>query len=104
MENLEIDGFEWDGGNFEKNLKKHGVTVQEIEEVFLNHPLMLFSDSKHSATEARYIAFGRTSRDRFLTLAFTFREKGKLKFLRPISAHPMHRKEKQIYEEALTQT
>lgn len=102
MEHLDIDGFEWDGGNFEKNLKKHKVNHQEIEEVFFNQPLMLFSDFKHSNLEERFIAFGSTTQKRFLTIAFTLRETSGMKLLRPISARPMHKKERQIYEEALT--
>ncbi len=103
MENLEIDGFEWDKGNFDKNLKKHGVTTQEIEEVFFNSPL-LFSDAKHSNTEKRYIAFGKTNTGRLITIAFTLREKHGLKLLRPISARTMHQKERNLYEETITQT
>jgi len=101
MDNLAIDGFEWDAGNFEKNLRKHAVSFREIEEVFFNHPLMLFSDSKHSDAERRYIAFGRTHENRLLTLAFTLRERRGLKLLRPISARAMSRKERKVYEEAL---
>ncbi|QQR81291.1 MAG: BrnT family toxin [Deltaproteobacteria bacterium] len=102
-QNLEIDGFEWDVGNFEKNLKKHGVSIQEIEEVFLNAPLMIFSDAKHSADEERFIAFGATQEKRSLTIAFTMRSKDGLALVRPISARPMHRKERKIYEEAIAE-
>ena len=27
-------GFEWDGGNIDKNYKKHGITAKEAETVF----------------------------------------------------------------------
>lgn len=100
---LEIDGFEWDKGNSEKNFLKHGVTIQEAEEVFLNQPLMMFPDPKHSKVEERRVAFGRTFGGRLLTIAFTLRMKGEQTFIRPISARPVHRKEKQIYEEATTE-
>lgn len=33
--------FEWDAGNHDKNAVKHGVTIQEAEEAFLDgHRLM----------------------------------------------------------------
>lgn len=103
-ESVEIDGFEWDRGNSEKSRKKHGVNDHEIEEVFLNQPLMVFDDSKHSQSEERLIAFGHTNEGRYLTVAYTLRKKEEKILLRPISGRPMHRKEKIIYEEAVSQT
>ncbi|HUB93807.1 MAG TPA: hypothetical protein VMB52_04865 [Verrucomicrobiae bacterium] len=31
--------FQWDFGNIDKNIKKHNVTVQETEELFVSEPL-----------------------------------------------------------------
>ena len=42
--------FEWNKGNVDKNLKKHGVKNEEAEEVFLNDPL-IYEDLKHSELE-----------------------------------------------------
>ena len=99
---FEIDGFEWDVGNSEKNLQKHSVAIQEVEEAFFNEPLMVFPDLKHSNQEERRIAFGKTNEGRFLTIAFTLRQRDGQILLRTISARPMHKKEKKIYEEAIT--
>lgn len=98
MDLSRILGFEWDDGNTRKN-EKHGVTQPEIQQIFFRRPLVLSDDLKHSSTEPRYHALGRTEDDRWLHVTFTLRERGTL--IRPISARPMHRKERPIYEEAL---
>ena len=90
------EGFQWDRGNARKN-EKHGVTQQEAEQVFLNQPLMLLEDLKHSGAESRFHALGQTDEGRLLHVTFTTRESGRL--IRVISARPMHRKEKSIYGE-----
>lgn len=93
-----ILGFDWDDGNARKN-EKHGVAQAEVQEIFFRRPLLLSIDPEHSATEQRYHALGRTDEERWLHVTFTLREWGTL--IRPISARPMHRKERPIYEEAL---
>jgi uncharacterized protein len=93
-----IVGFDWDEGNARKN-EKHGVTQSEIEQVFFRQPLIVSGDQKHSSMEQRHHSLGRTERDRYLHVTFTLRERGTL--IRPISARPMHRKERAIYEKAL---
>jgi uncharacterized DUF497 family protein len=91
-------GFDWDNGNDRKN-EKHGVSKPEVEQVFLNAPLVLVEDGKHSKTERRVHAFGRTDMDRWLHVTFTERERGSL--VRPISARPMSRKERAAYEQVI---
>jgi uncharacterized DUF497 family protein len=91
-------GFEWDEGNARKN-EKHGVTKPEVEQVFLNAPLLVADDLKHSQQEPRFRALGRTDADRWLHVTFTERGKGML--IRPISARAMSRKERTVYEQAV---
>lgn len=93
-----VTGFDWDEGNARKN-ERHGVTQAEIEQAFVNAPLVLAPDSKHSTAEARHHALGRTDADRWLHVTFTLRKKGTL--IRPISARDMHRKERPLYEQAI---
>lgn len=96
MEPLEkITGFEWDKGNEQKNAK-HGVTPAEAEQVFLNEPLIVLDDLKHSDSEQRFHALGQTSEGRLLHITFTIRTSK----IRIISARDMHRKERIIYEQA----
>ena len=97
----QIEGFEWDAGNRGKNLK-HGVADSEAEQVFLGEPLYLLEDPRHSATEVRYHALGRTGDGRLLHVTFTLRHDGRR--LRVISARDMHRKERAVYEHKAKET
>jgi uncharacterized DUF497 family protein len=91
-------GFDWDEGNARKK-EKHGVTKPEVEQVFLNAPLLLADDPKHSQQEPRFHALGRTDLDRWLHVTFTERGMGAL--IHPISARDMSRKERAVYEQAI---
>ena len=92
-----IVGFDWDDGNRAKNAK-HAVTPVEAEQAFLNAPLLVTPDEPHSTAEPRYRALGTTLTGRRLTIIFTLRAGGTL--IRVISARDMHRKERNIYENA----
>ena len=91
---LECTGIDWDEGNADKNWERHGVADFECEEIFLNQPLIVRHDPKHSQHEARFYALGRTDENRPLFVAFTVRRK----LIRVISARAMTRKERRIYE------
>ena len=89
-----ITGFDWDAGNQMKGVEKHAVSCDEAEQVFLNAPLKVLADPRHSTTEPRIHAFGKTDEGRFLTVSFTIRGSR----IRIILARPMNRKEKKVYE------
>jgi|ERR1017187_6886605 uncharacterized DUF497 family protein len=89
---LEFEGFDWDAGNVTKN-RKHGVEPEEAEAVFFNEPLLVLPDAKHSKSEARWLALGRTA-EKYLLVVFTVRRK----LIRVISARVMNKKEKAVYE------
>lgn len=89
-----IEGFDWDEGNARKNWERHGVVWSECEEVFLNVPILVYEDKKHSIQETRYRLLGRTNEERKLFLVFTMRKNK----IRIISARPMNKKERKIYE------
>jgi uncharacterized DUF497 family protein len=91
----DLEGFDWDKGNADKNRLKHDVTDGECEEVFFNSPLLLADDPTHSAIERRFAAFGVTNAGRRLTVVFTIRKR----LIRIISARDMNRKEREFYEE-----
>lgn len=91
----QIEGFDWDKGNVEKNWKSHRVSFYECEEIFLRAPIVV-PDIKHSAAEKRYFALGRTVRDRSLTVVFTIRQNK----IRVVSARAMSKKEKIFYEDS----
>ena len=91
-------GFDWDEGNARKN-EKHGVSKSEVEQVFLNKPLLMADDLKHSQRERRFHALGRSDQDRRLHVTYTVR--GGETLIRPISARAMSRKERAVYEQAV---
>ena len=92
-----ITGFEWDEGNARKN-DKHDVSMAESEQIFFNDPLLIIADTKHSQAEERFHALGKTDEGRTIHITFILRS-GNSK-IRVISARDMHKKERQIYEQA----
>jgi uncharacterized protein len=90
-----IEGFDWDRGNSRKSADKHSVTQTEAEQVFLNEPLLVIEDTRHSAREVRFHALGRTDLGRPLHVTFTLRRDETL--IRVISARTMHRRERLRY-------
>jgi uncharacterized protein len=91
-----VEGFQWDAGNTEKNVLGHGVSQGEAEEMFFIAPLVLLEDEKHSAAERRFLIFGPTGSGRLLTAAFTVRRK----LIRIISVRDMSRLERRRYVQA----
>jgi uncharacterized DUF497 family protein len=95
--NLSVAGFDWDEGNRAK-CQKHGVSVAEVEGLF-SRPLLIIPDAAHSRSEERLRAIAKTAGGRHVFLVFTVRERDSKRFIRPVSARYMHRKEIRHYEE-----
>jgi uncharacterized DUF497 family protein len=87
-------GFQWDKGNIDKSYKKHKISPNESEEVFLDENLKVIKDFKHSQKEERFIALGKTFSGKKLFVVFTVRGDK----IRIISARPMNKKERKYYE------
>lgn len=94
----QVTGFRWDFGNSFKNYEKHDVSLGEAEQIFFNAPLLIVGDASHSLFEQRFHALGKTDEGRRLHLTYTLRLNGTL--VRVISARPMHRKERILYDHA----
>jgi uncharacterized DUF497 family protein len=86
--------FEWDAGNQNKSRIKHGIHFTEAEEAFVNIPLIVLDDVKHSDAEQRYIALGKTNEGKRIFISFTYRNTK----IRVISARNMNKKERGFYE------
>lgn len=93
---VNLEGFEWDEGNQDKNWQEHKVNNKESEEVFFNKPLIINFDKKHSKKEKRFQVLGKTNQERKLFISFTLRNKK----IRIISARDQSKKERKIYEKA----
>jgi uncharacterized protein len=94
---MEFSGFDWDGANRTK-CQKHGVTIAAIESLFLRG-VMILPDTGHSQKELRYRAIGYTGQERAVFVVFTMRRRAGERFIRPISARYMHKKEADHYAE-----
>lgn len=88
----QIEGFDWDRANVQKNWQRHRVAFYECEEAFFHEPAISLNLT-HSAAERRYYALGRTVRGRLLSISFTMRGNK----IRVVSARDMSRKERRRY-------
>lgn len=77
--------------------QKHGVTVEEVEDVVQGKPVVRRLERGRVAGEDLYAALGRTTTGRFLTVFF-IRKKGDRALV--ISARDMDRKERRLYGRA----
>lgn len=89
-------GFQWDEGNGEKNWVQHQVSQGEAEQVFFNRPLVVVEGGQRAEITPRYYALGHTDARRLLFIVFTIRDD----LIRVISARPMSRRERRVYEHA----
>ena len=95
--NWRFDGFDWDAGNAAK-CEAHGIARAEVESLFAAEPLV-GPDPFDPAVEQRWRAIGRTASGRPAFVAFTVRERGGKRLIRPISARHMHAKEVRRYDQ-----
>lgn len=92
MPNLDkFKSFEWDKGNIDKSYEKHGITPKETEEIFLDENLWVSQDIKHSQTEKRYTALGKTFEKKILFVVFNLR-KNKVRIISARIANPKERR------------
>lgn len=90
--------FEWDRGNITKSAAKHGVSIEESEEVLKSGmALPLGVQINPPVDEQRLGIVGPTFSGQLLQVVFVLRE-GRVRI---ISARPAHRKERRHYEEIL---
>ncbi len=87
--------FEWDPKKAETNKHKHDVGFHEAATVFQDPLAITFTDPDPSIDEDRYLTFGLSRFDRLLVVSHA--ELGEK--VRIISARPLTRQERRIYEE-----
>jgi len=89
-----ILGFDWDKWNIDKSYKKHGITPNESEEIFLDEEVRIEKDVKHQQQEKRFIAIGKTTEKKILFVIFTMRSDK----IRIISGRLANKKEREVYQ------
>lgn len=90
-----IDDFIWLSNVVDKLATKHGVTPEEVEEVFFHQPRFRFVESGHREGEDVYAALGQTDAGRYL-IVFFVRKPGNRALI--LSARDMDEKERRLYE------
>ena len=78
------------------NRRKHGVSFEEAETVFLDEHALLLDDPDHSEGEERFVLLGLSSRFRVLVVVHTYREQDAI--IRLISARKATKAERAGYD------
>lgn len=86
---MQISEFEWDDGNVLHLALRHGIGVEEAEEVFAVSPLFRRTKQRH------YAAFGRSRSGRLLVIIFERKAKG---VVRIITGWDMDAAERRYYQ------
>ena len=88
--------FEWNTAKAAANYRKHGVSFEEAVTALADPAALLLPDPSHSVEEERYLALGRSARDRLVVVSFAEHPPR----TRLISARLATRREHRQYEEA----
>jgi uncharacterized protein len=64
----------WDPGKAQRNLRKHGISFDEAQRIFLDPLLVCIDDREHSGEEDRYFAIGETREGKLLAVSYTIRD------------------------------
>lgn len=88
--------FEWDEKKSRQNIRKHGVSFEEAQSVFLDDHALRFFDPDHSEDEDRFLMLGLSFTLRILVVCHCYRERDDV--IRIISARKATRQESEHYE------
>ena len=91
---MQIDDFMWLSNVVEELATKHGVDVDEVEEVFFNNPRYRFVESGYRSGQNVYAAAGQTDAGRYLIVFFIRRADDSALIL---TARDMDRRERRLY-------
>lgn len=89
--------FEWDETKAKKNLRKHGVSFDEVTSAFYDALSVTIPDPDHSVAESRFLLIGLTVSGRLVVVSHTDRGRR----IRIISARRANRHERADYEKSL---
>lgn len=87
--------FEWDEAKGRENIRKHGISFEEAQTVFLDENAVRFFDPDHSEDEDRFIMLGMSFELRVLVVCHCHRESDTV--IRIISARKADRREENSY-------
>ena len=84
---------EWDSDKADSNLKKHGVSFEEVATALLD-PMALAQEDAASEGESRWVLIGMSAQLRLLTVVYALRHQDRVRL---ISARKATRKEAKHY-------
>ena len=87
--------FAWDESKSRENERKHGVSFDEAQTVFLDENAIRYYDPDHSEDEDRFIMLGMSLKLRVLVVCHCYRLDDKV--IRIVSARKANKKEAAIY-------
>lgn len=87
--------FAWDENKNISNRKKHGVSFEEAQAVFLDEKAIRYFDPDHSEDEARFIMLGLSFKLHVLVVCHCYRENDTV--IRLISARKADKQETENY-------
>ena len=87
--------FKWDNDKNFANQKKHNISFEEAQTVFLDENARLIHDPDHSETEDRFILLGLSGTLRLLAVVHAYKAQDEI--IRIISARKATRQESKIY-------
>ncbi len=87
--------FDWHEAKNKANVKKHGVSFEEAESVFLDDYALLIADPDHSENEDRFVLLGFSAKLRLLLVCHCFKVDDGL--IRIISCRKAKGKERFLY-------
>ncbi len=89
--------FDWDKAMNLSNRKKHGISFEEAQTVFVDENALLMHDPDHSGAEDRFVLLGLSAKLRELVVCHCYRKTKEV--IRIISARKATRKEQNQYWE-----
>ena len=87
--------FDWDKDKNIANQKKHGISFEEAQTVFVDENALMIHDPDHSRDEDRFILLGLSASIRLMVVCHCYRENGDV--IRIISARKATRMEQKRY-------
>jgi len=87
--------FQWDHAKAIANKRKHRVSFEEAQSVFLDEFALVIDDPDHSRAEERFLLVGLGAGLRTLTVSHCYRKADDV--IRIISARKATRKEREAY-------
>jgi len=87
--------FEWDKDKNSSSKKKHGISFEEGQTVFVDENALLLHDPDHSDKEDRFILLGLSSNLRILVVCHCYKKNDEV--IRIISARKATRSEQKQY-------